>query len=33
MILYGDGGYLKEMTADFDAGFDDVKAMLVAAKD
>ena len=33
VILYGDGGYLKEMTADFDTGFDDAKAMLVAAKD
>jgi len=33
VILYGDGGYLKEMTADFDTGFDDAKAMLVAARD
>jgi len=33
VILYGDGRYLKEMTADFDTGFDDAKAMLVAAKD
>ena len=33
VILYGEGGYLKEMTADFDTGFEDAKAMLVAAKD
>jgi len=32
-ILYGDGGYLKEMTKDSDSSFEDAKAMLVAAKD
>ena len=31
VILYGDGGYLKEMTADFDTGFDDARAALKAA--
>jgi len=33
VILYGDGGYLKEMTKDSDSSFEDAKAMLVAAKD
>ena len=28
VILYGDGRYLKEMTADFDTGFDDAKLCL-----
>ena len=31
VILYGDGGYLKEMTADFDTGFDDARAALKVA--
>ena len=31
VILYGDGRYLKEMTADFDTGFEDARAALKAA--
>ena len=31
VILYSDGGYLKEMTADFDTGFDDARAALKVA--
>jgi len=31
VILYGEGGYLKEMTADFDTGFDDARAALKVA--
>jgi len=31
VILYGDGGYLKEMTVDFDTGFDDARAALKVA--
>jgi len=31
VILYGDGEYLKEMTADYDTGFDDARAALKAA--
>ena len=31
VILYGDGGYIKEMTADFDTGFEDARAALKAA--
>ena len=31
VILHGDGGYLKEMTADFDTGFDDARAALKVA--
>jgi len=31
VILYGDGRYLKEMTADFDTGFDDARAALKVA--
>ena len=30
-ILYGDGRYLKKMTADFDTGFDDARAALKVA--